>query len=170
MIGDTEKNVEKIITSIVPNALVIREDNISCFGQNEDLIIIHINNDKDIINMDNTIITLCKNATLNNKTILNNKNTAIVLSSHNNLIDYLIKNNIPTIKVGMLSNDTITYSSKMLNQFVVCLQRDIINFNGELIESKEVCVELINDFNDDEILLGISTLIFLNREIKSIKI
>lgn len=168
LIGDSEKQVEKIITKYLENFLIVDDNSILKYGDITDTIIIHSSN-LSTINAENCIIVFCNN--INNLYKIKPNNIAIIQSTYNETINFLIKNNIPIIKVGMQNNDTITYSSKMMNKMIVSIQRDIINYKGNIVEPEEISVFTENNYyNENNILLSIALLIFIDKLPNSITI
>ena len=161
LIGDREKQVEKIISKYLENFLVIDDNSVSKHGNTTDIIIIHSNN-LNTIDSEDCIIVFCNGT--NNLYKIKPNNIAIIQSTYNETINFLIKNNIPIIKVGMQNNDTITYSSKTMNKMIISIQRDILNYKGNIVEPEEISVITKNSYYDDNnILLSIAVLVFINK-------
>lgn len=161
LVGDIKNQVEKILLKQLNNVLVVGNNDIYLYGNQIEIIIIHVDS---IGNLDikNSLIIFCSDNVITKDSRISNRNIAITLSSYNNTINYLIKKDIPIIKVGMSNNDVITYSSKDRNKLMICIQRDI-NLINNIIEPKEISVVLRSDFDDSKLLLGISALIFMNK-------
>lgn len=86
----------------------------------------------------------------------------IVLSNNKETISRLIQNDISIITVGMASNDIVTFSSITSDTLVVSLQREITDYENNIIEPKEIHIDLSTNVDENKVLLITALLLFLN--------
>lgn len=110
-----------------------------------------------------SILCVRKRANLKRLQGISRDTIVIVPSSCRRLLETISRFSVSVVTVGMSSKDAITFSSHEGEEWVVSLQRSLLNLKGEVVEPMEIPVSLAGWKDEEEILSFAAILMLLGQ-------